>query len=55
MDITRMNRKQRRELRQRIHLTIPGRNLPYEKAKHGSLAQYYDLREKEIQADQKAK
>lgn len=47
-DITRWNRAQRRNFRKSTHLTIPGRNLPYIKAFHGKLEDYYAKREEEI-------
>lgn len=47
-DITRWNRAQRRNFRKQTHLTIPGRNLPYQKAFHGKLEDYYTKREEEI-------
>lgn len=51
VDITRFNRKKRRELRQRIHITIPGRNLPFVKAIHKTIENFDAMRAKEIEAD----
>lgn len=47
-DLTRWNRKDRRDVRAHAHITIPGRNLPYQKNLHGSLKDFNELREREI-------
>lgn len=48
LDLTRFNRKERRNIRKQTHLTIPGRNLPFVKKLHGTLEDYYAKRELEI-------
>jgi hypothetical protein len=55
VDITRWNRKARRDFQKRAKLTIPGRNLPYQKALHGSPKEYYALREQEISQEKNEK
>jgi hypothetical protein len=47
-DLTRWNRKQRRDFARKVHLTIPGRNLPYVKNTHGTVKEYYTKREEEL-------
>lgn len=51
-DLTRMNRKERRNFSKRVKLHVPGRNLPFSKKEHGTLANYYKLREEEIKQEQ---
>lgn len=51
VDVTRWNRKERRDFRKRAHLTITGRNLPFQKEIHGTLTNYNALREKELNED----
>lgn len=50
-DLTRMNRKERRNFTKRTKLALPGRNLPFQKSIHKTLENYYKLREEEIQHD----
>ncbi len=50
-DLTRMNRKERRNFTKRTKLALPGRNLPFEKGKHKTLENFYKLREEEIQEE----
>lgn len=53
VDLTRLNRSQRRQILKDIGLRISGRNLPYHKTEGVSLADFYTKREKEIQEDEK--
>lgn len=53
MDITRLPRSERRKIVRQIHQVIPGRNLPYVKAIHGSVKLYNQQRDKEIIIEQK--
>jgi hypothetical protein len=50
-DLTRWNRKDRRDVRAHAHITIPGRNLPFVKAMHGSLEAFNTARERELTQD----
>lgn len=51
IDITRLNRAERRRIGSRVHMPIHGRNLPFVKAIHKTVAEYNALRAKEIEAD----
>ena len=53
IDLTRLNRKDRRKLLRSNNLKIPGRNLPYYKI-FGTISGFYEKRDKEIAAEMKA-
>ena len=49
VDISRFNRAERRKLKPQIGITIPGRNLPFERKTHGTVSNYNILRAKELE------
>lgn len=51
VDITRLNRTQRRDYQKKTGNKVFGRNLPYIKEIHGNISNYYTLREEEIKKD----
>lgn len=57
VDLTRLSRSSRRDMWKRMRTQgfdgrmFGGRNLPYEKRKHGTLKEFNDQRAKEIEAD----
>lgn len=52
VDLSRLNRRQRRAHGKAMGMKIPGRNLPYVKAVHGSWKEYNKLRDEEIKREQ---
>lgn len=52
IDITRLNRHERRKFQKVTGVPVLGRNLPYIKDLHGSLEDYKAQRAKEIAQDQ---
>lgn len=48
VDLTRLNRKDRRRIGKRARGKILGRNLPFSRAAYGTLKNFNELREKEI-------
>lgn len=56
VDLSRLNREERRRIGERIKQKIVGRNLPYVQKIHGSYENYYKIRGEEIaQENAKAK
>lgn len=49
VDLTRLNRHERRSIQARNGIKIPGRNMPYIKKIHKCFADYYAKRDKEIE------
>lgn len=47
VDITCWSRKERRKVERQLSVKIPGRNLPYQKALHGTVEDFYKKREEE--------
>ena len=54
IDLTRLNRNERRRIGKQLRGKIMGRNLPYVRSKWVSLEEFKKQREKEIEAEQKA-
>lgn len=53
VDVSRWNRKERRDIRKSAHITIPGRNLPYTKSSYGSIENFNKVRADEIASENK--
>lgn len=53
LDVTRLNRVERRRMKKNFRVVIPGRNLPYVKSVHKTVENYYALRAKELEQDTK--
>lgn len=52
VDVTRWNRKQRRNFKKQSKINIPGRNMPYVQRVHGSIFEYNKIREQELLNDE---
>jgi hypothetical protein len=55
VDITRFNRKDRRRLKPQIGVMLQGRNLPFEKKLHKTVANFNEMRLKEIEDEHSTK
>lgn len=51
VDVSRLNRAQRRNFKKRTGLKIMGRNIPYNQDVHKSWELYYKIRDEEIAKD----